>query len=464
MFIEGVGDLLVVANGTEFVRVEELGGFDEALEVDLDREREGFGVRFHDDHVAGFDGGEIGRFVIHVEVDLPFDDDDLDVAVGIVFDEDGGAGDGGGDGSGADAGATELFRNLEEEDTLFEVDITSAFLQAEQGIGTEAGEGLVREFEFGAGADACGNGGATGDDVTDFSSGGVRLALDDADVIEDAGDFGCFEDGSGEETGGGEDEREQEEGGGFHGCSGLEFDADADATACGGGFVVESGNVGVVVSEVDGGVEFEPFFGLPGEGGGGELESVSAIDALVFEPGEAVVEGEDQGAEDFEVPDDVADVLITEELIDVGVEIPVAKHAEVEAISAVDEEGLLGADPSRGALIKILREFISGDAVVDDAAKKQSIAEFRNDVHEAGGSFKGFEVENIEFVVANDLLGKADVSVGTVADTGLPTGTDASAIEEVIDLTGRDVGGVVSPESERISKGPKESIFWHFLF
>jgi hypothetical protein len=135
----------------------------------------------------------------------------------------------------------------------------------------------------------------------------------------------------------------------------------------------------------------------------------------------------------------------------------------VEAISAVDEEGLLGADPSRGALIKILRELISGDAVVDDAAKKQSIAEFRYDVHEAGSGFEGFEVENIEFVVANDLLGEADVSVGTVADTGLPTGTDASAIEEVIDLTGGDVGGVVSPESERISKGPKESIFWHFL-
>ena len=119
--------------------------------------------------------------------------------------------------------------------------------------------------------------------------------MDDADVIEDAGDFGRCEDGGREEAWRGEDECEQDGGGGFHGCSGLEFDADADATACGGGFVVESGNVGVVVSEVDCGVEFEPFFGLPGEGGGGELESVSAIDALVLEPGEAVVEGEDEG-------------------------------------------------------------------------------------------------------------------------------------------------------------------------
>jgi hypothetical protein len=73
----------------------------------------------------------------------PFQNDELAIGIGMLLEQDGRPSDGRGDGGGIDLGAASILRHTQEHGAAAQVQIAGPFVETEDGVGPEAGEGSV---------------------------------------------------------------------------------------------------------------------------------------------------------------------------------------------------------------------------------------------------------------------------------------------------------------------------------
>ena len=74
--------------------------------------------------------------------------------------------DRGGNRSGIDLRAAAVFRDVKQHSAAREIDLPCCFLKAENRIGSEARQSLIRERELGPGINTCAHGSAIADFIT----------------------------------------------------------------------------------------------------------------------------------------------------------------------------------------------------------------------------------------------------------------------------------------------------------
>jgi hypothetical protein len=126
------------------------GSAPEPVEIEVDCLRKPLGVRVQDHHLAGAHQDGLTQDPFEVNPHRPFEDQVLRVRLGVIFHDHGRARDGGGDGGGLHLGAAGSFRNTKQNSAPAEVHGAGTFVEAENGVCSQASNGQIPKGEFGA--------------------------------------------------------------------------------------------------------------------------------------------------------------------------------------------------------------------------------------------------------------------------------------------------------------------------
>ena len=123
---------------------------DQAIQIDIDRIGQRGALRINDQHLPGVQEDGFADTVIAKNPAGSLENDKLDEGVRVVLEHDGGAGNRGGDGGGIDLRTAGILRNAQEHGAAAEIEIARAFVETENRVRAESGEGLVGKGELGA--------------------------------------------------------------------------------------------------------------------------------------------------------------------------------------------------------------------------------------------------------------------------------------------------------------------------
>jgi hypothetical protein len=125
---------------------------DDLLDIHIHRIGNPFGVRLHDDHLAGSKDHRVSEPSVAGQTQASFQDEDLEVEPRDIFHHYGRPGDRSRDGGGVNLCAAQTLGDLEKHRSFFQRHVARSRLETEERLGSEAGESIVLKEQFRTGS------------------------------------------------------------------------------------------------------------------------------------------------------------------------------------------------------------------------------------------------------------------------------------------------------------------------